>query len=76
MQKSKSGGGNPFNAGVKRIVGYNDKGDKREGEKDASSDIAHNKSDIMKEDNDPTAQGEEDTSGDSKAVVPPQNIKE
>jgi hypothetical protein len=30
MQKSKSGSGNPFNAGVKKIAGYNDEGDKRE----------------------------------------------
>jgi hypothetical protein len=71
MQKLKSGGGNPFNAGVKKIVGYDNEGDKREGEKDASSDAAHSKSDIMKEDNDPTAQGEEDVSGESKAVIPP-----
>ncbi len=75
MQKTKSGGGNPFNAGVKKIAGYDDEGDTREGEKDASSDAAHNKSDIMKEDNDPAAQGEEDASGDSKAVVPPGILK-
>jgi hypothetical protein len=64
MQKSKSGGSNPFNVGVNKIAGYDDERDKREEEKDALSDAAHNKSDIMKEDNDPAAQGEEDASGD------------
>ena len=68
------GGSNPFNAGVKKIVGYDNEGDKREGEKDASSDAAHNKSDIMKEDNDPAAQGEEDVSSDSKKAVIPHRI--